>query len=80
MTVQEELLDAVQIMIDKAMEKVTKVQNGLITSVTTSTKTCNVTVDGKTYTLRYYGGTPTVNLGCKVIIPSGNMSMAFVLI
>lgn len=76
---QREILDAVQIMIDKAMEKTTQVQNGLITGVNTSMKNCTVTINGNTYTLRYYGGAPVVNYGCKVVIPSGNMSMAFVI-
>ena len=75
---QKELLDAVQVLIDKAMANTTKIYGGLITAV--NDKTCTVAVNGKSYNnLRWYGAAPQINYKCQVFVPEGNMSMAFVL-
>lgn len=75
---QRELLDAIQVLVDKAIKNTTKIYGGLITAV--NDKTCTVTVNGKSYSnLRWYGSVPQVNYKCQVFVPEGNMSMAFVL-
>lgn len=75
---QKELLDAIQVLIDKAMSTTTKVYGGRIVSV--NGKNCQVETNGRTYNLRCYGGTPSVNDVCKVIVPQNNMSIAFALV
>lgn len=81
MTPQQEIIDAIQILIDKAMERSTRISNGNVTAVDTSKTTCTVALDGKTYdNIVYYGGSPTVNKQYRVFIPEGNMSRAFIMV
>lgn len=74
-----EFLDAIQIMIDKASEKQTKIYNGTVTAIGDN-NTCSVTVNGKTHQrISYYGKTPTVNQVYRVFVPQNNMSIAFII-
>lgn len=74
-----EFLDAIQIMIDKASEKQTKIYNGTVTAIGDN-NTCSVTVNGKTHRrISYYGKTPTVNQVYRVFVPQNNMSIAFII-
>lgn len=74
-----EFLDAIQIMIDKASEKQTKIYNGTVIA-TGENNTCSVTVNGKTHQrISYYGKTPTVNQVYRVFVPQNNMSIAFII-
>lgn len=74
-----EFLDAIQIMIDKASEKQTKIYNGTVIAIGEN-NTCSVTVNGKTHQrISYYGKTPTVNQVYRVFVPQNNMSIAFII-
>lgn len=74
-----EFLDAIQIMIDKASEKQTKIYNGTVIAIGKN-NTCSVTVNGKTHQrISYYGKTPTVNQVYRVFVPQNNMSIAFII-
>lgn len=73
-----EILDSMDIMIDSAMDKTTKIQNGTIVSV--NGNTCSATINGKRIdNIYYYGGAPQKNKQYRVFIPSGNMSQAFII-
>lgn len=80
MTPQQEIIDAIQILIDKALDGSTKIYNGSVTSVGTNRK-CTMRINGVTYdNIYYYGGAPTVNSQHRVFLPEGNMSTAFIVV
>lgn len=76
-SVQKELLDAVEIMIDSKMKNIAQIYRGIIKS--TSNNTCVAVINGETYTLDYYGNTPTVNMTYPVFVPQNNMALAFII-
>lgn len=74
---QNELLDAIEIIVNKALEnKNTRVTGGVVKSATGGVAT--VTVAGIDYEFSYTGTAPTVGSTCRVFIPNGNMSDAFI--
>lgn len=77
MRAQNELLDAIQILIDKAMkDRATKITGGKVKS--TSGGLATVTINGYDYSIPYGGTAPTVGSTVRVFIPNGNMSDAFI--
>lgn len=77
MRAQNELLDAIQILIDKTMkDRATKVTGGKVKSASGGLAT--VTINGYDYSIPYSGTAPTVNSTVRVFIPNGNMSDAFI--
>ena len=77
MKAQNELLDAIQILIDKTMkDRATKVTGGKVKSASGGLAT--VTINGYDYSIPYSGTAPTVNSTVRVFIPNGNMSDAFI--
>ena len=77
MRAQNELLDAIQILIDKAMkDRATKITGGKVKSASGGLAT--VTINGYDYSIPYSGTAPTVNSTVRVFIPNGNMSDAFI--
>lgn len=72
-----ELLRAIQYMIDEATKKQTQIYNGLI--VGANGDDWSVQVNGKVYTMSQYGeiSTPSVGKIVKVVLPNGNASLAF---
>lgn len=77
MRAQNELLDAIQILIDKAMkDRATKITGGKVKSASGGLAT--VTINGYDYSIPYSGTTPTANSTVRVFIPNGNMSDAFI--
>lgn len=74
---KKEILDSIEIIVNKAMEDSTKIQNGNVLGVTGNT--CTIEINGKTFTnIPYYGNEPVVNKQYRVFIPDGNMSRAFI--
>lgn len=81
LTPQQEIIDAIEILIKKAMENITRIVSGTVRSVNVDKSTCEMTIDGKTYdSIVYYGSQPMVNRVYRVFIPDGNMSRAFVMV
>ena len=76
MDVANELLDAIEIIVDKKVrENTAQIYPGICKSVSGSS--CVMSINGKDNTIQFYGSIPTVGAIYRVFVPSGNMSMAF---
>ena len=77
--IKKELRDAIQSMIDAAIENtVPDIQFGIVISAD-DTGNCQVRINGNNHNIRYYGTKPTINKKYPIIIPRGSsMSSAFV--
>ena len=76
MDVVNELLDAIEIIVDKKIrENTARIYPGICKSI--NGNTCVMSVNGKNNTVQFYGSTPTVGSIYRVFVPDGNMSMAF---
>lgn len=79
MDIANEILDAIEIIVDKKIrDNTAQIYRGVCKGVTTTA--CTLTVNGKDNTVKYYGGTPTVGAVYQIFVPSGDMSMAFVIV
>lgn len=77
MRAQNELLDAIQILIDKSLkDKATNVTGGKVKSA--SGGRAIITINGYDYPIPYSGDAPKVGSTVRVFIPNGNMSDAFI--
>lgn len=77
-TFNEDLLDVIRIMIDKAMETTTRIHNAVSLGAVGSNK-CIVMMNEKQYKLNVVGVAPKNGERCKVFVPDGNFSAAFVM-
>lgn len=78
MDVANEILDAIEIIVDKKIrENTAQIYPGICKSI--SGNTCVMSVNGKNNTVQFYGSTPTVGTIYRVFVPNGNMSMAFII-
>ena len=76
MDVANELLDAIEIIVDKKVrENTAQIYLGICKSV--SGGSCVMSINGKDNTIQFYGSIPTVGAIYRVFVPDGNMSMAF---
>ena len=76
MDVANELLDAIEIIVDKKVrENTAQIYPGICKSV--SGNSCVMSINGKDNTIQFYGSIPTVGAIYRVFVPDGNMSMAF---
>lgn len=79
MDIAKEILDAIEIIVDKKIQDNTaQIYRGVCKSITTTT--CTLTINGKDNTVKYYGGTPIVGTVYQVFVPSGDMSTAFIIV
>lgn len=79
MDAQKEILDAIEIIVDKKLQNVAQIYNGIVKAVNTPAKQVVVMLNGEDHNMRYYGNTPTVNLSYPVFVPNNNMSLAFMI-
>lgn len=78
MDVNTEILDAIEILVDKKIrEHTTQIHSGVCISVDDGL--CVVAVNGKNNKVQWYGSTPTVNAVYRVFVPNVNMSAAFII-
>ena len=78
MDVANEILDAIEIIVDKKIrENTVQIYPGVCKSV--SGNTCVMSINGRDNTVQFYGSTPTVGTIYRVFVPNGNMSMAFII-
>ena len=76
MDVANEILDAIEIIVDKKIrENTAQIYFGVCKSV--SGDSCVMSINGKNNTIHFYGSAPIVGLTYRVFVPNGNMSMAF---
>ncbi len=79
MDVAKEILDAIEIIVDKKIQDNTaQIYRGVCKGITTTT--CTLTINGKDNTVKYYGGTPIVGTVYQVFVPFGDMSTAFIIV
>lgn len=79
MDTAKEILDAIEIIVDRKMQNVAQIYRGIVKAVSTNDKLAVVLVNGEAHNMRYYGSTPTVNIAYPVFVPHGNMSLAFMI-
>ena len=72
-----ELMEAIDILIKKRLSYVTKIYYGIVQTV--NTNTCEIVVQGRSYTLPFYGATPQANKKYPVCVPQNNFSQAFII-
>ena len=78
MDVANELLDAIEIIVDKKVRGNTaQIYPGICKSVSGSS--CVMSINGKNNTVQFYGSAPSVDSIYRVFVPNGNMSMAFII-
>ena len=78
MDVANEILDAIEIIVDKkTKEQTTQIYPGICKSV--SGNSCVMSINGKDNTVQFYGSAPIVGTIYRVFVPYGNMSMAFII-
>ena len=78
MDVANELLDAIEIIVDKKMrDSITQIYSGVCKSI--NTNNCVMSINGKDNIVQYYGSAPSVDSIYRVFVPNGNMSMAFII-
>lgn len=80
MDIKQEIVDSIQVMVDAAIKKVCPtITFGIVLSIEPKKK-CYIKINGIDYLLNYYGNeAPIVNQKYPVFIPSGNLSLAFII-
>lgn len=79
MDVNNEILDAIEIMVGRAMKNSAAIYTCRVVSVNAD-KTCVVAANGGEYTVKFYGNLPTVNNAYALFTPYSNMSKAFIIV
>lgn len=75
----KELLDAIEILIKQAVrDNSTQIYSGICKSVV-DTSSCVMAINGRENNVKFYGASPNVGNIYRVFVPSGNMSMAFII-
>lgn len=78
MDVANELLDAIEIIVDKKVrENTAQIYPGICKSVSGSS--CVMSINGKNNTVQFYGSAPSVGAIYRVFVPNGSMSTAFII-
>lgn len=79
MGIADEILDAIEIIVDKKIRDTTaQIYLGVCVSV--KTNTCVMSINGKNNTVQYYGAIPVIGNIYRVFVPNGNMSNGFVIV
>ena len=78
MDARNEILDAIQILIGRALESTTKIYNATCKGLV-SGNVALMRVNGVDTRVVFYGDTPDVNKQYRVFVPEGNMSNAFMI-
>lgn len=79
MNVNDEILDAIEIIVDKKLRDCgTTIYSGICTA-SDEISNCNMKINGKINRVKFYGDTPVVGQEYRVFIPNGNMSFAFII-
>ena len=79
MDVAKEILDAIEIIVDKKIQDNTaQIYSGVCQSVNNGV--CTMIINGKNNTVQFYGSQPTVGAVYRVFVPNSNMSNGFVIV
>lgn len=78
MDVKKEILDAIEIIVDRAIKKYsTRIFTGVVKSINNGK--ANVIINGAPLEIPYFGNVPTVNYSYRVFVPDGELSQAFII-
>lgn len=78
MDVNNEILDAIEIMVGRAMKNSAAIYICRVVSVNAD-KTCGVAANGGEYTVKYFGTMPQINSAQPLFVPYSNISKAFLI-
>ena len=78
MSLEQTLLDSINILVENAVAQTTKIYDGVVQSVVKDGR-ANMTINGKTNSVQYYGAAPTVGKVYRVFVPNNIMSQAFII-
>lgn len=79
MDVKEEILGAIELIVEQNMKNLTRIQNGTVIAI--NGKYCSMIVNGKQFdNVAFYGKEPIVNMQYRVFIPDGNMNLSFIMV
>ena len=78
MSVEQDIVDSIGIVVKKAMEQNTQIYQCRVTAV--NDKRCTIDMNGRELDVGYYGSTPTIGSTYPVFVPSGNYNVAFAVI
>ena len=78
MSVEQDIVDSIGIVVKKAMEQNTQIYQCRVTAV--NGKRCTIDMNGRELEVGYYGSTPAIGSTYPVFVPSGNYNVAFAVI
>ena len=78
MSLEQTLLDSINILVENAVAQTTKIYDGVVQSAVKDGR-ANMTINGKTNSVQYYGAAPTVGKVYRVFVPNNIMSQAFII-
>lgn len=79
MDAKKEILDAIDILIDRKMQSVARIYTCVVINVNVYDQV-SVVVNGESWAnIKYYGTKPTVGDVLPIFVPNNNMSLAFII-
>lgn len=78
MSVEQDIVDSIGIVVKKAMEQNTQIYQCRVIAV--NGKRCTIDMNGRELEVSYYGSIPTIGSTYPVFVPSGNYNVAFAVI
>ena len=75
---KQEILEAIDILIQAAAKNSTKIYTCVVKHSTASK--CTVVFNGEEHTVKFYGNQPKDNVAYPLFVPQGNLSLAFIIV
>lgn len=76
---ERDFLDAMSVLVQKAIDVSTKIYGCVVVSTDTAQKIASVKINGKVNDVQYYGTVPTTGSVYRVFVPQNDMSRAFII-
>ena len=76
---ERDFLDAMSVLVQKAIDVSTKIYGCVVVSIDTAKKIASVKINGKVNDVQYYGTAPTIGNVYRVFVPQNDMSRAFII-
>lgn len=76
---ERDFLDAMSVLVQKAIDVSTKIYGCVVVSVDIAQKIASVKINGKVNDVQYYGTAPTIGNVYRVFVPQNDMSRAFII-
>ena len=78
MEAKQEILEAIEILIQAALKDATKIYTCIVKH--SSGNKCMVLFNGEEHIVKFYGGQPQNNVAYPLFVPQGNLSLAFIIV